>query len=65
MDIKRKHLNNNTSGYTTSLPCTPRTIKKSMADIPSRAFRDAKFSKAQKHLRSYFNSNLPLPQNQS
>ena len=36
-----------------------------MADIPSRAFKDGKFTKAQKSLTPYFNSNFPLPHNNS
>ena len=36
-----------------------------MVDIPPRAFNDDEFSAAQKNLTKYFNSNFPLPQNQS
>ena len=36
-----------------------------MADIPSRSLKDGNFSEAQNNLPSYFNSNLPLPQNHS
>ena len=39
--------------------------EKSMADIPSWAFKDGNFAEAQKNITSYFNSNFPLLHNQS
>ena len=36
-----------------------------MADIVSRAFKNGKFFKAHKNLTDYFNTNFPLPQEQS
>ena len=36
-----------------------------MEEIPLLAFKDGNFAESQKNITSYFNYNLPLPQNQS